>query len=268
LPEEFRDPVAYCLLADQCSYPDYGAEKTVQELLSGQKPQNLPPNLERASADQLRAAAKLIDTPEWKVALKRFLPTTEAGMTPLFAAIGHGCLAGRHDECFNEVYWPRIARGNENYACNKLGLYGQDLAALASFFAKPFATPHPRLQPSDQALVLNLAGYALRAIGRLPDAVEPMRAGASLQASMKDWNNAASGHGNLSELLLTLGQVERDEAGEPGALPTAARARARLASSKPSTKNQEPIPRSSPCCSTPTRRRISRAATSPKRRSG
>lgn len=228
LEGDFRDPVPYALLGDQVAYPNYGAAKTVQDLISGKMDPaslaNTAPALLNASPDQLRAAAKLIDTPEWKVALTRFLPTTEAGMTPLFAAIGHGCLAGRHTECWSEVYWPRIARGNENYACKKLGLYGQELAAVASFFEKPFGTPHPGLQASRQALVLNLAGFRLRAIGRLPDAVEPFRSGMQGSADAKDWKGAASDAGNLSELLLTLGQVERDEAGEPGALPTAARA--------------------------------------------
>ena len=68
-------------------------------------------------------------------------------MAPLFAAIAHGCAAGRHDEAFNEVYWPRIARGNEKFAAQKLGLYGSDLAAIAHFFAEPFAVPAPELSP-------------------------------------------------------------------------------------------------------------------------
>lgn len=228
LPVEFREPVAYALLGDQVAFPNYGAAKTVKDLISGTMNEvslaNTPPALVKATPDQLRAAANLIDTPAWKTALQRFLPATEAAMTPLFAAIGHGCLAGRHDECFNEVYWPRIVRGDEKFATTKLGLFGQDLATLASFFEKPFHAPSSQLHASRQALVLNLAGFALRAIGRLPDAVEPMRAGMEGSARDEDWEGAAVDAGNLSELLLTLGHLERDAEGQPGALPTAEQA--------------------------------------------
>ncbi len=103
-------------------------------------------------------------------------------MTPLFAAIAHGCAAEREDETFNEVYRPRIARGNENFASRKLGLFGQELAALAAFFETPFTKPSPHLSPGDRALALNLVGFRLRALGRLEDAAEPMRAAAELTA--------------------------------------------------------------------------------------
>jgi tetratricopeptide (TPR) repeat protein len=233
LPEEFRDPVAYGALALKAAFPDAPHDQVFDLLLSGKAPhelmEKLPPSLARSvgsggSIESVRSAQSLLKTPAAETALTRFLPTTEAGMTPLFAAIGHGCLAGRHDECFNEVYWPRIARGNEQYAAHKLGLHGQNLAALASFFEVPFRNPQSTLRNSDQALVLNLAGFALRAIGRLPDAVEPFRAAVDAYVRLNDPKQAAINAGNLSELLLTLGQVERDEDGEPGALPTAARA--------------------------------------------
>ncbi len=232
LREAFRDPVAYGVLAFCGAFPDFKVRFN-ESISKGTLPEwdVLPPCLRPASSEQLKASATLIDNSDWETALQTFLPADEAGMTPLFAAIGHGCLAGRHDECFNEVYWPRISRGNEKYAVHKLGLYGQDLAALASFFLtrhpetdeplSPFSTPHPHLQPSDQVLVLNLAGFRLRAIGRLPDAVAPFREYARLTDQEENWKHTAVGHGNLSELLLTLGHLERDEAGEPGALPTA-----------------------------------------------
>ncbi len=138
-------------------------------------------------------------------------------MTPLFAAIAHGCAAEREDETFNEVYLPRITRGNENFAAKKLGLYGQELAALASFFAAPFETPSPRLSASDQALALNKAGFRLRALGRLEDAAAPMRAGVNLHIAQKDWKRASGESGNLSELLLTVGRI----AGGDGAVAAA-----------------------------------------------
>ena len=39
------------------------------------------------------------------------LPDTLEAMAPLYAAVAHGCAAGRHQEALNEVYWRRIQRG-------------------------------------------------------------------------------------------------------------------------------------------------------------
>jgi hypothetical protein len=221
LPAAFRDPVAYGVLAAWVAQgPQYkqNVKPVLEQIASGIKePQRHPTfssTLFAATPDQLRRAAALIGGADWDAALKRFLPEGEAGMTPLFAAIAHGCAAEREDETFLEVYGPRIKRGNENFAAAKLGLFGQELAALAAFFETPFTKPGPRLSPDRRALALNLAGYRLRALGRLEDAAEPMRAGSQLQADMEDFNNAASGFGNLSELLLTIGRI----AGEDGAV--------------------------------------------------
>jgi tetratricopeptide (TPR) repeat protein len=46
-----------------------------------------------------------------------------------------------------------------------------------------------------------------RALGRLTEAVEPMRAGLERVVGQEDWKNAAISAGNLSELELTLGDV-------------------------------------------------------------
>ncbi len=199
------------MLAYKCSFPDGPLKQRLEQAAKGELNEANAPNVPRCirdgAPDRIRAAAAVIDGPEWKAALAAFLPRDEEGMAPLFAAIAHGCAAGRHDEAFNEVYWPRIARGNEDFASKKLGLYGAELAAVAHFFAEPFGVPAPGLSPARQALVLSLAGFRLRALGRLEDAVAPMRAGAKLQADQEDWKNAASGHSNLSELLVTLGRL-------------------------------------------------------------
>ena len=44
------------------------------------------------------------------------LPDTIQEMTPLYAAVMHGCQAGKHQETYDEVYRKRIRRGNEDYA--------------------------------------------------------------------------------------------------------------------------------------------------------
>jgi hypothetical protein len=56
--------------------------------------------------------------------------------------------------------------------------------------------------------LLSLASHRLRALGRLAEAQEPMRAGLDRLVGQENWRNAAIAAGNLSELELTLGEVE------------------------------------------------------------
>jgi hypothetical protein len=55
--------------------------------------------------------------------------------------------------------------------------------------------------------VLGLAAFHLRALGRLSEALEPMRAALEMAVDREGWKNAAISAGNLSELELTLGRT-------------------------------------------------------------
>jgi tetratricopeptide (TPR) repeat protein len=136
------------------------------------------------------------------------LPETLDAMMPLYTAVVHGCRAGRVQEAFDEVYWRRIQRGSESFSSHKLGAFGAELTALAGFFDRPWSKPSVQLRAADPAWVLNQAGFVLRALGRLPEAVEPTEAALELGKRQKDWGNAARDASNLSELQLTLGEVE------------------------------------------------------------
>jgi GTPase SAR1 family protein len=103
------------------------------------------------------------------------LPDTLEEMEPLFAAVAHGCRAGLHNEARFEVFWKRIRRGNEAYTVKKLGAFGSDLACLSHFFAVPWVQPAPGLPEREKAVVLSWAAFGLRAMGRLREAVQPMR---------------------------------------------------------------------------------------------
>jgi tetratricopeptide (TPR) repeat protein len=137
------------------------------------------------------------------------LPETLEEIAPLYAAVTHGCHAGLHQEALDEVYRWRICRGDEFYATKKLGAYGTDLVALAGFFAEAWTRPQPTLTEADRALVLGLAGFNLRAMGRLREATEPFRAGLERYLALQAWKNAARAASNLSELHLVLGEVVR-----------------------------------------------------------
>ena len=107
-------------------------------------------------------------------------PDTLDGLQPLYQAVVHGCLAGRQQEACEKVYRDRILRGTGSdgfYSTKKLGAIGADLAAVAAFFDEPWSRVSPNLSEADQAWLLNEAAFSLRALGRLTEALQPMRAG-------------------------------------------------------------------------------------------
>jgi tetratricopeptide (TPR) repeat protein len=135
-------------------------------------------------------------------------PNTLEEMTPLFYAVYHGCRAGQHQAALRGVYNGRILRGDEFYLTKKLGGFGTNLSLLANFFEIPWTQPVAAFSPADQAWLINCAAVALRAVGRLADAVELTQTGAEARVKLEDWKNAAIAYGNLSELLLTLGDID------------------------------------------------------------
>jgi TIR domain len=137
-------------------------------------------------------------------------PDTLPGLQPLYQAVAHGCLAGLHERARADVYRDRILRGTGdggNYSTFKLGAIGADLGAVACFFTTPWTTLAPNLTPAAQAWLLNEAAFSLRALGRLTEAAEPMRAGLESYANQSNWAFAARLASNLSELELTRGEV-------------------------------------------------------------
>ncbi len=143
------------------------------------------------------------------------LPDTAEEMAPLFAAVLHGCAAGRHQEVLDEVYVRRIRREGDQFSVNKLGLWGTDLGALAGLFEEPWR-PAAVLSKAAQAFILNEAGMGLIALGRLTEGVEPMQDGLERHIAQENWINAGRAAGTVSEFCLTLGRI-------PEAIDTAKR---------------------------------------------
>lgn len=135
-------------------------------------------------------------------------PDTLKEMEPLFQAVYHGCRSGRHAECLDEVYRERIARDDEFYLVRKLGASATDLSLLANFFDTPWRHPVACLPAPAQAWTFSRAGFALRAVGRLLDAVELLRASADASIQLEHWEKVANAYSNLSQLQLTLGNLE------------------------------------------------------------
>jgi tetratricopeptide (TPR) repeat protein len=135
------------------------------------------------------------------------LPETVEEMSPLFAAVAHGCAAGRHQEALDDVFRRLIRRGDEAFSWKKLGAFGADLAALTGFFVTPWQQPVSGLTEVGQVFILSEAGFCLRSLGRLKEAAPPLRAALEMDIAQKKLATAAAAAGNLSEIYLTLGEL-------------------------------------------------------------
>jgi len=133
-------------------------------------------------------------------------PTLE-DLQPLYQAVAHGYQAAMYQEACDEVYFARILRRKEDYSWRKFGAFGSELGAVACFFEQPWNSVSPALREADQAWLLNEAGYHLRALGRLTEALKPMQAGLAMRIKQEVWKSAAIIASNLSELELALGEV-------------------------------------------------------------
>src|SRR5262249_5497262 len=115
------------------------------KLLSGEDPHNpghldTHPLVREYFGEQLRSQR----TEAWKECNRRLfnyyralapeLPESIRDMEPLFLAVICGCNAGLYHEALNEIYIPRIQRGDAFFAAKVLGARGALLLALIHFF--------------------------------------------------------------------------------------------------------------------------------------
>lgn len=127
-------------------------------------------------------------------------------LQPLYQAVAHGCQAGLHQQALDDVFYARIERG-EGFDWKKLGAFGAALGAVSCFFDQPWIRISPSLSEEDQAWLLNEAAFFLGALGRMAEALKPMRAGLEMRIEQGVWVSAAITATNLSEFGLTLGEV-------------------------------------------------------------
>ncbi|MBK1633891.1 hypothetical protein CKO31_24795 [Thiohalocapsa halophila] len=148
---------------------------------------------------------------EWLKTNTPYRPDGLPGLQPLYQAVAHGCLAGEWHEALADILDDRILRGTESgssYSTHTLGAISADLAAAACFFDEPWVRPARPLSAPEQAWLLHEVGFRLRALGRLAEALEPMRTAAEMRVFEQNWTEAGISYGNLSELELALGQIQ------------------------------------------------------------
>ncbi|MEP7137596.1 MAG: TIR domain-containing protein [Chloroflexota bacterium] len=145
----------------------------------------------------------------YKSTAKEF-PETLQEMAPLFAAILHGCQAGKPQETLDKVYYRRIQRGWKiNFCFAQLGAVGADLAALSAFFDPPWDMLVSGLKEIDQGIILNNVGVCLGVLGRMGEAVVPSKISLDMSIAIEDWKNAARSAINLSDIYVLIGELDQ-----------------------------------------------------------
>lgn len=132
-------------------------------------------------------------------------------LQPLLQAVAHGCLAGEMHWVRAEIYRNRILRGTGSdgfYTTRTLGAFGADLGTLACFFSTPWSQPSPSLQKDDHAWLLAVAGFDLRSMGRLAEAVDSQRAALTGAMEEQRWGDVSSCTSNLSESETLRGRID------------------------------------------------------------
>ena len=142
-------------------------------------------------------------------------PTLE-DLQPLYQAVAHGCQAGLQQEACDKVYRDaHPATPEKTSATKKLGAFGSDLGAVACFFEP---TMEPRLtdaygsRPSMAAFRRRLH---LRALGRLTEALEPMRAALKIARQARKLGGCVRPRGQPERTGADAGRGGRGGGGRP-----------------------------------------------------
>jgi hypothetical protein len=178
------------------------AHPLIREFFAGRLQETNPAAWERAHwrlFENLRSSV-----PYWPEGLD--------GLHALFQAVVHGCQAGRYEEALARVYRDRIGRcrssTHDSYSTDKLGAYGAALATVGHFFALPWTQPESELTEAGKTWLLTHTAHLLRSVGRLTEARETMQVGQDRAVEAQQSTSAARSTSNLSEINLTLGDIE------------------------------------------------------------
>lgn len=133
-------------------------------------------------------------------------PTLE-DLQPLYQAVSHGCEAGLYEEVCDKLLYVRINQRRDGYSMNKLGAFASNVGAVIGLFEEPWNFLQPSLTEERQAWLFNFTSFNLRALGRLSEALVPLRNAVELCVKLANWLDSAGNAGNLSELELVLGRV-------------------------------------------------------------
>jgi tetratricopeptide (TPR) repeat protein len=146
------------------------------------------------------------------------LPDSWEETAPLFQAVLHACKAGRFGGA-KELYEYRIVgwrpgdgktvKHQDSFAMRRFGASDLYLSTLHNFFQKPWTIPSAHLGLEEQAFVLHEAGHYLFLLGRLNEAIEPMRLSMRLREEGGWLKDASRGARLIREVHICLGELQK-----------------------------------------------------------
>ncbi|MFZ1344121.1 TIR domain-containing protein [Thiothrix eikelboomii] len=190
------------LLSQHDGGGDLDCHPLIREYFGGQL-QNQQPQAWQQAHERLYEYYKALPEKEF--------PDTLEEMQPLFSAVAHGCAAGLHSQALEEVYWPRLRRGEDNYICKSHGAFSDSLAVLAFFFTKPWENTTEKLEQEYKEGLLDWVSYCLRSLGRLHEAEQSYQAYINIIKTTLYRKRTAIAFNNLSEVQLLLGKINEAE---------------------------------------------------------
>ncbi|MEQ1707493.1 MAG: TIR domain-containing protein [Terricaulis sp.] len=140
-------------------------------------------------------------------------PRTLADFLPAFSAISHGASAGQMDEAISDLLVGVVLNASFR-APTRLGAHGILLTSIAGYFPRIFdgspdwSKPSAKLAMRNRASVATTAGFSLRALGRMAEAVKAFGAATDLAAADgKEPSTIVSTRRHLSMALLESGRI-------------------------------------------------------------
>ncbi|MGV9503849.1 trypsin-like peptidase domain-containing protein [Streptomyces sp. NPDC003642] len=153
-------------------------------------------------------------------------PTTLEDLAPLIEAVHHACRSGAHAEA-HTLITDRLYEGDRGLITRVLNAYDLVLACFADFFPRGDFRREPHTDRSDPGLrgwVLHEVATSLQMLGRLWEAVDPLRRAEASFRALGRYHQAAVSCQNRTELHLSLGQLTKAEEAIDEAFDLAARA--------------------------------------------
>lgn len=138
-------------------------------------------------------------------------PETSDGLIPLYRAVNHACKAGLYAEAWDQVFYPRIRRGDDKFSLKNLGLISSDLEALGGFFGDSWDHLEDgvhEIESRSPSYVVSEAGFCLLATGRLEEASVALRSALRMRQDGGEWVYAARNANNLFWVSLARGQLD------------------------------------------------------------
>ncbi|MDP3007771.1 MAG: hypothetical protein Q8Q54_12320 [Methylococcales bacterium] len=132
-------------------------------------------------------------------------PDTLDEMLPLYRAVVHGCLAGKHREALFDIFDKRIQRGKKNYSAFNLGAYIQNITALSLFNWQKLEQYD--LKKAEQIWLLKHISHFFTSLARLQDAAEIALISFKLAKELENWQDASGIARGLVNLYQPRGEL-------------------------------------------------------------